>query len=271
MAEIIYILTNRSLKGQVKIGITKNLEQLINSLDTADLPDPFQCYYAAEIDKASFLEKKLHEVFVDKRVNPSKGFFELAPSQVKGVINIASTQFIFKDVTHQVGNKKTIQKALQNQGSEQEEVGEMNSVLTAQEVRSKIIKSIQRELGITLVRKTQAVYIDAQTGTAVRLLVSQRHESTCDYWYILYEKEIEVLKAGRQGYMCFGFRDKKITCMLPIEYVELLFQHCGTPLREPYGAYHNFSIKERDDNNSVLYFSKPRQEDDLSKYIITLD
>ncbi len=274
MTEIIYILTNKSLKDCVKVGRIKNLEQLINSLDTADLPDPFQCYYAAEMDKASFLEKKINEVFVDKRVNPSKGFFELDPHQVKCVIDIASTQFIFKDVTYRVGKKKTTQKVLQEQGIEQEEekeeVREMNGMLTVQDVRKKMIKPIQRKLGITLVkvRKMPSVYIDEQTGTAVCLIVSNRDDkSTHNYWYTLYGRQMVYIKNIQRGYVCFGFMDKNIVCLVPIADIDPLLKYCG--VTEKRNGYH-FYVKSRHDGKLTFYFPKGVPEYDLSKYIIDI-
>ncbi len=86
------------MAGLVKIGKTDNLEKRIKGLDSTGVPLPFRCYYAAEVDNANLLEKKLHRVFTDQRVRHRREFFRIDPDQVKEAISIASAQFI-KEVT----------------------------------------------------------------------------------------------------------------------------------------------------------------------------
>jgi hypothetical protein len=50
MAEIVYVLTNESMEGMVKIGRTSTgVEQRIRELDNTSLPLPFRCFYAADL------------------------------------------------------------------------------------------------------------------------------------------------------------------------------------------------------------------------------
>ena len=47
MSEIVYVLTNESMEGLVKIGRTSTgVEQRIRELDNTSVPLPFQCFYA---------------------------------------------------------------------------------------------------------------------------------------------------------------------------------------------------------------------------------
>ena len=43
---IVYVLTNESMSGIVKIGITDNLNRRVKELDVTSTPLPFECYYA---------------------------------------------------------------------------------------------------------------------------------------------------------------------------------------------------------------------------------
>ena len=97
MPEIIYILTNEAMPGLVKIGLTTdNVESRISQLSTASgVPLPFECYFAAEVDDCAKLEKKLHQLFSESRINPKREFFKTDPEKIVLAISIGS----FKEVT----------------------------------------------------------------------------------------------------------------------------------------------------------------------------
>ena len=93
---IVYILTNEAFDGMVKIGRTdSDLEGRMKSLDTTGVPLPFECFYAAEVEDASDVERRLHKAFADKRVRgdnstTKREFFWLEPGQAKAVLEIAA-------------------------------------------------------------------------------------------------------------------------------------------------------------------------------------
>jgi hypothetical protein len=89
MEEIIYILINEAMPGYVKIGLTTNLEQRIRSLDTTSVPLPFECFYACTVNDSSFVEKQLHDAFLDHRVRSSREFFEVSPERVVSALKLA--------------------------------------------------------------------------------------------------------------------------------------------------------------------------------------
>jgi len=95
MPEIVYVLTNESMEGMVKIGRTKNIEKRIKFLDNTSVPLPFQCFYAAEVKNAALVEGKLHRIFVDKRIRTNREFFRVDANQVREAIQLAE----IKDVT----------------------------------------------------------------------------------------------------------------------------------------------------------------------------
>lgn len=85
---IIYVLINEAMPGYVKIGKTNNLEQRIRSLDNTSTPLPFECFYAAKVDDANFVEHQLLDAFKDQRVRLGREFFEVAPERVVAVIKL---------------------------------------------------------------------------------------------------------------------------------------------------------------------------------------
>lgn len=97
MAEIIYVLTNESMPNLVKIGLTTDsVESRIASLSAhTGVPLPFECYFAAEVKDCAKLEKTLHQLFSEVRVNPKREFFNVDPEKVVLAISIGE----FKEIT----------------------------------------------------------------------------------------------------------------------------------------------------------------------------
>lgn len=87
---IVYVLTNDSMPGLVKIGMTtrKDLSQRLNELYTTGVPQQFECAFACEVEaeKCKDLEKALHTAFDPQRVNPNREFFKIKPSQAIAIL-----------------------------------------------------------------------------------------------------------------------------------------------------------------------------------------
>ena len=90
---ILYVLTNPHMPGLVKIGCTTGrVEDRIKDLSSATgVPVAFVCHFAAEVSDMAAKESTLHQLFSDKRVNPRREFFEVAPEKV--VLAISMGQF----------------------------------------------------------------------------------------------------------------------------------------------------------------------------------
>lgn len=87
--EILYILVNEAMPGMVKIGrTTDDVSSRIAALNTTGVPLPFECYFAAEVEDAARLERLLHQLFSEYRVNPKREFFRVEPEKVVLAISI---------------------------------------------------------------------------------------------------------------------------------------------------------------------------------------
>ncbi len=97
MANVVYVLTNEAMPGIVKIGLTNDsVESRLSSLNChSGVPLPFECFFAAEVDSCGRVEKILHQLFSEYRINPKREFFRLDPEKVVLAISIGP----FKDVT----------------------------------------------------------------------------------------------------------------------------------------------------------------------------
>lgn len=118
MAEIVYILTNESMEGLIKIGRTStSVEQRIKELDNTSVPLPFQCFYAGEVGDSVFVEAHLHQAFKDKRVRSNREFFRIDPNQVKAAIQIANPTDVTPriDIVVDASDVQALKKAAANE------------------------------------------------------------------------------------------------------------------------------------------------------------
>jgi hypothetical protein len=89
---VLYVLTNPFMPGLVKIGCTTGpVEERIKALSSATgVPVAFQCHFAAQVESMAAKEKTLHQLFSDKRVNPNREFFQVAPEKIVLAIRMGS-------------------------------------------------------------------------------------------------------------------------------------------------------------------------------------
>ncbi len=92
-AGYIYVISNEGSFGEgvVKIGMTRRLEPMdrVRELGDASVPFRFDVHALAFVEDAPALEKTLHDVFNDRRVNTEnfrKEFFRVSPEEVRSAI-----------------------------------------------------------------------------------------------------------------------------------------------------------------------------------------
>lgn len=114
MAEIVYVMTNECMPGIVKIGLTSDsVESRLTQLSSSTaVPLPFECYFAAKVQDSAKLEKKLHQLFTEYRVNPKREFFRVDPEKVVLAISIGEFEEITPGQAHvEKEEKDALEKA----------------------------------------------------------------------------------------------------------------------------------------------------------------
>lgn len=90
----IYIMTNPALKGMVKIGYAKDVEQRRQQLSTTALPYEYEIYATYETS-GNLEDKKLHKMIdnlnPDLRVSKNREFFVMAPQQAYELLESIAT------------------------------------------------------------------------------------------------------------------------------------------------------------------------------------
>jgi hypothetical protein len=81
----VYILTNESMPGLVKIGVTTgSVQERARALSgVTGVPTPFQIYYAMKCTCGADVEKRIHKTLDECRVNPGREFFRMAPEDAR--------------------------------------------------------------------------------------------------------------------------------------------------------------------------------------------
>jgi hypothetical protein len=77
---VVYFVSNPTIPGYVKIGMTKNLQNRMDQLNDTNVPQPFVCLYACKAENYKQVEKTVHKILAQYR-EKGKEFFK-APQEV---------------------------------------------------------------------------------------------------------------------------------------------------------------------------------------------
>jgi TPR repeat protein len=90
----VYVLTNESIAGQVKVGFTSGRpEDRAKELNTTGVPTPYKVASAFLFsDKAMLIEQRAHRLLDDCRVSPDREFFRCSGMDAVDAIRRASEQ-----------------------------------------------------------------------------------------------------------------------------------------------------------------------------------
>lgn len=76
--EIVYILSNSSMPGLLKIGRTnRSVDERLRELNNTSLPTEFFVEHTIKTRDSKFLEKMIHKNFEGHRVNENREFFRI--------------------------------------------------------------------------------------------------------------------------------------------------------------------------------------------------
>lgn len=108
---IVYVLTNPSMPGLVKIGMTTrdNLDTRMRELYGTGVPVPFECAYACKVKTSDCtkIEKALHTAFAPNRINANREFFQIKTEQAKAILELFNKEDITQEITEEIDNDLT--------------------------------------------------------------------------------------------------------------------------------------------------------------------
>ena len=89
MEAFVYVVTNPAMPGLAKIGISEDPSKRVHGLFTTEVPLPFEVECLLQVndkDRASEIEKALHQAFAPERVHPRREFFRTDPERVRPLL-----------------------------------------------------------------------------------------------------------------------------------------------------------------------------------------
>ncbi len=88
----VYVLSNKSMPGLLKIGYSKNVSERVKQLSNTSIPTPFKCEYYIYSENCAKLEKMVHLALSMYRVNDDREFFKLSLINAIKCIYVETTQ-----------------------------------------------------------------------------------------------------------------------------------------------------------------------------------
>ena len=78
----VYCMTNTSMPGIVKLGLTENIQQrIVNLSSRTAVPVPFKLYRAIKVKDMYEVENQFHHYFRNQRKNTQREFFSISPEE----------------------------------------------------------------------------------------------------------------------------------------------------------------------------------------------
>lgn len=195
MPGLIYVLTNEAMPGLVKIGLTTDSveSRIANLSSNSGVPLPFECHFAAEVpDDVNLpkLEKTLHQLFAEHRVNPKREFFKVEPEKVVLALSIGS----FKEVTPGKADIDPVEVQAMEKAKEQRR-SRINLAALGINPGDILVLSRDEDVTVTVLAGGKVSYKGdtlSLSGAALKALQSMGYKSTSvsgsDYW--MFEGEL---------------------------------------------------------------------------------
>ena len=110
---IVYVLINPAMPGFVKVGKTRNITGRLKALDKTNVPLPFRCVYAVELDDYERIEGLVHQAFSHARSRSTREFFEIDEQQIISALIISGGREVTpgKDIVADQESQDALNKA----------------------------------------------------------------------------------------------------------------------------------------------------------------
>lgn len=195
MPKIIYVLKNEAMPGLVKIGLTTDSveSRIYNLSSNSGVPLPFECHFAAEVPDTfdlGKLEKTLHQLFAEHRINPKREFFKVEPEKVVLALSIGG----FKEVTPGKADIDPVEVQAMEKAKEQRR-SRINLSALGINIGDTLVLSRDEEVTATVMPAGKVSYkgeILSLSAAALKALQEMGYKSTAvsgsDYW--MFEGEL---------------------------------------------------------------------------------
>jgi hypothetical protein len=139
-----------------------------------------------------------------------------------------------------------------------------------QALRDSIVAEISREHGVSLIKKSRAMYWTSDHSFRIACAVSKKYDSGNDYWYAFHPSWLEFLEAGASGYFVLGCVDLNRVFALPVKDLKDILPKFNKTERADGGMYWHVKLDVSSSNRVLL--NVPKFEPiDLEDFSISLN
>jgi hypothetical protein len=137
--------------------------------------------------------------------------------------------------------------------------------------RQQIVDTLARRLGETLIKKSRALFWNADHGKRAACSISKRYlgRSTYPYWYAYHPQWDDFLGGGDEGYFILGCMDLDVAYAIPLPVMRanLAWLNTTTTSRSTYWHIH---LVEIDNGEHALALPKKQGQLSLAEYKLPL-
>jgi hypothetical protein len=149
---------------------------------------------------------------------------------------------------------------------------EFTSASDMQAKREQIVTALASRENVPLVRRTRALYWNAQKSLRVACSISKRYERNglYAYWYAYHPSWDEFLSDGESGYLVLGCMDKDEAYAIPRGEIQKLLPFLNTTTPQTGDMYWHLHIADRTGTPELMV---PKQTNNLSlrPFTVTID
>ncbi len=166
----VYLLTNESMPGLVKIGFTeRTVEERIEELSRpTGVPRKFDCFFAVKVENAESVEKKIHDGLKDFRYL-YKEFFKIAPERVRSLMQLPEHEVYVPNGTTDGSEEQLVDRP---------NLPRLNLKAAGLEVGNELLFSRDRVISVIIKSSDKVQYQneDMSLAQATKLVFSSRGE-----------------------------------------------------------------------------------------------
>ncbi len=139
-------------------------------------------------------------------------------------------------------------------------------------MRDRIVKALQKRLGVALIRRRRAMFEDIEGRKRVCISISKHYEREYQpYWYAFHPAWKEFLEGADEALFVLGCMDKDEAFAIPLPTITGFLPKLNQTVREGGVSYWHVLINTNSDGNLALYSSRTGDKLDLRPFSLPLE
>jgi hypothetical protein len=183
---MVYVLTNPAMPGIVKIGLTTRgkIDGRLKELFKTNVPVPFKCEFACQVDDCRKVESALHIAFRPYRF-PQREFFKIEPDQAIAILRLLEKKDITAEINQEINESTTKEERAAGEKLEKQRRPPLNFKEMGVGVGSHL-RFIEGDIEVEVIEEKKVKYQDeiySLTGITKKLMNLEHSIQPTGYWF----------------------------------------------------------------------------------------